>query len=99
MRWVLERREVRMPRWFFLTLAETGLSLVLIQAQYPARPPAVPKETLPPVLTPWEMVDTHTRQNDNRPFPSHRVIGNVFYVGTADYASFLIASDRGHIFI
>lgn len=85
-----------MARWLFLSLT----CLTAIQAQPgPARPPAVPKETLPPVLTPWEMVDSHTRQNDNRAFPPHRVIGNVYYVGTADYASFLITSDQGHIFI
>ena len=31
--------------------------------------------------------------------PAHHVIGNVYYVGTADYASFLITSEQGHILI
>src|SRR5207249_1044233 len=35
----------------------------------------------------------------NLPFPPHRIIGNVFYVGTNQLASYLITSDRGHILI
>lgn len=57
---------------------------------------AVPKEPLPPILTPWEITPT---VNDNAAFPGHKVIGNVYFVGTADYASFLITSDQGHILI
>jgi metallo-beta-lactamase class B len=33
------------------------------------------------------------------PFPAHRVIGNVFYVGSKDLASYLIATPEGHILI
>jgi metallo-beta-lactamase class B len=56
----------------------------------------VPKETLGPVLTPWEITPT---VGDNDAFPSYKVIGNVYYVGTQDYASFLITSPEGHILI
>ena len=56
----------------------------------------MPKEPLPPILTPWEITPT---VNDNAAFPGHKVIGNVYFVGTADYASFLITSDQGHILI
>ena len=40
-------------------------------------------------------------QNDRwtRPFPGHRVIGNLYAVGTYDLASFLITSQDGHILI
>ena len=69
---------------------------VLVQAQ-PNRP-SIPKDTLPPILLPWE-ADVHTKDVDNKPFPPHRVIGNVYYVGTAGYASFLVTSDHGHILI
>ena len=34
-----------------------------------------------------------------RPFPGHRVIGNLYAVGTYDLASFLITSQDGHILI
>lgn len=60
---------------------------------------AIPKETLAPVLTPWEIAPPRTREANNSAFPPHRVIGNVYFVGTADYASFLITSDQGHILI
>src|ERR1700719_4302783 len=35
----------------------------------------------------------------HEPFPAHRVIGNVYYVGSKDLASYLIATSEGHIFI
>ena len=34
-----------------------------------------------------------------RPFEAHRVIGNLYYVGTYDLACYLITSDEGHILI
>ena len=34
-----------------------------------------------------------------RPFPGHRVIGNLYAVGSYDLAVFLITSDEGHILI
>jgi metallo-beta-lactamase class B len=33
------------------------------------------------------------------PFPAHRIIGPVYYVGTADLACFLITTPKGHILI
>src|SRR5262249_36566623 len=33
------------------------------------------------------------------PFPAHRVIGNVYYVGSKDLASYLITTPQGHILI
>src|SRR5580658_385921 len=34
-----------------------------------------------------------------KPFPAHRVIGNVYYVGTYDLACFLITTPKGNILI
>jgi metallo-beta-lactamase class B len=34
-----------------------------------------------------------------KPFPAHRIIGNVHYVGTAELACFLITTPEGHILI
>ncbi len=79
-----------------LCAALAASTFVSLQAQ-PIRP-AVPRDTLPPVLLPWDS-ETHTKDVDNQPFPSHKIIGNLYYVGTADYASFLITSDQGHILI
>jgi CubicO group peptidase (beta-lactamase class C family)/glyoxylase-like metal-dependent hydrolase (beta-lactamase superfamily II) len=33
------------------------------------------------------------------PFPAHNVIGNVYYVGSKDLATYLITTDEGHILI
>lgn len=33
------------------------------------------------------------------PFPGHQVVGNLYYVGTADLGVFLVTSDDGHILI
>ncbi|HSP66946.1 MAG TPA: subclass B3 metallo-beta-lactamase [Bryobacteraceae bacterium] len=35
----------------------------------------------------------------NTPFPAHKVIGNVYYVGSSELASFLITTPQGHILI
>ncbi len=32
-------------------------------------------------------------------FPAHRVVGNVYYVGSKDLASYLITTPEGHILI
>ncbi len=62
-----------------------------------------PTEPVPPIIVPFEPggseVHLHTRELDSRPFPPHRMIGNVYYVGQADYISYLITSDQGHILI
>ncbi len=35
----------------------------------------------------------------HEPFPAHRVIGNVYHVGSKDLASYLITTSQGHILI
>lgn len=35
----------------------------------------------------------------NAPFPPHRVIGNVYYVGSEQLASFLVTTPEGHILV
>jgi len=35
----------------------------------------------------------------SQPFPPHKVIGNVYYVGTSELSSFLITTPQGHILI
>ena len=39
------------------------------------------------------------RENWTRPFPGHRVIGNLYAVGTYDLAVFLVTSSEGHFLI
>jgi len=35
----------------------------------------------------------------DEPFPAHRVVGNVYYVGSKELASYLIATPEGHLLI
>lgn len=43
----------------------------------------------------------HTKANDAwlQPFPAHRIAGNLYYVGSRDLASYLVATPEGHILI
>jgi metallo-beta-lactamase class B len=38
-------------------------------------------------------------QSGDGPFPPHKIIGNIYYVGSAELASFLITTPQGHILI
>src|SRR5262245_36628705 len=38
-------------------------------------------------------------QANDRPFPPHRIVGNVYYVGSQDLSSYLITTTNGHILI
>jgi metallo-beta-lactamase class B len=64
---------------------------------------AIPIHELPPVIVPWELggpeFALHTKEQDSAAFPAHGMIGNVWYVGQADNASYLITTAQGHILI
>jgi len=55
--------------------------------------------TLRSLLLPALAVAQLFAQADDPPFPPHRVIGNIYYVGSTNLASFLITTPRGHILI
>jgi metallo-beta-lactamase class B len=40
-----------------------------------------------------------SREDQLAPFPPHRIVGNLYYVGTRSLASFLVATPDGHILI
>jgi len=40
-----------------------------------------------------------TREERNKPFPAHKVIGNIYFVGTDDLGAYLVTSPEGHILI
>jgi metallo-beta-lactamase class B len=42
---------------------------------------------------------TGGRDAMNRPFPPHKIIGNIYFVGTENLGSFLITTPEGHILI
>src|SRR5579871_6549152 len=55
----------------------------------------------PHVWTPQELFTRNvgTKEDQERPFPPHKMIGNLYYVGTGSLASFLIATPEGLILI
>src|SRR6478752_6180424 len=40
-----------------------------------------------------------TKEDQDTAFPPHKIIGNLYYVGTRSLASFLITTPQGHILI
>ena len=78
-------------------------STIAILGQETGDPIAYPTHPLPPIVVPWELggpkYKLHTRDQDSASFPAHQIIGNVYYVGQADYASYLITTPEGHILI
>ena len=40
-----------------------------------------------------------TKEQQNKPFPPHKIVGNLYYVGTESLASFLIVTPAGDILI
>ncbi len=55
----------------------------------------------PKVWTPQELFQRNigTREQQDAQFPPHKVIGNIYYVGTETLASFLITTPQGHILV
>src|SRR4051794_4045579 len=53
------------------------------------------------VWTPQELFQRNigTREQQDKQFPPHRMIGNIYYVGTETLASFLITTPQGHILV
>lgn len=86
--------------WLISLCIGGALGAGVLQAQVGER---FPQEPVPPIIVPFEPggaeVDQHTRELDSRPFPPHKAIGNIYYIGMADYGSWLITSDEGHILI
>jgi len=52
-------------------------------------------------LTPQELFQRNvgSREQQERQFPPHKIIGNVYYVGTETLAAFLITTPQGHILV
>ena len=55
---------------------------------------------IPACLLLFKAATAHAQPEEwSRPFPGHRVIGNLYSVGTWDLGCFLVTSDEGHILI
>ena len=62
---------------------------------------AAPFAQAPRVWTPDELFRRNigTREDQDTAFPPHKIIGNLYYVGTRTLASFLVTTPQGHILI
>jgi metallo-beta-lactamase class B len=68
------------------------LALVLLAAaSLPAQIPQTPEDLIARNLGPRDQV--------NKPFPAHKIAGNLYYVGSQALATFLIATPEGDILI
>jgi metallo-beta-lactamase class B len=77
----------------------TALALISVMAAWVASPAA----QQPPgkVWTQEEMFrrNVGTREDQRAPFPPHKIIGNLYYVGTRSLAAFLVSTSQGLILI
>jgi metallo-beta-lactamase class B len=62
---------------------------------------ALPAAQAPRVWTPDELFRRNigTREDQDTAFPPHKIIGNLYYVGTRSLGSFLVTTPQGHILI
>jgi metallo-beta-lactamase class B len=53
------------------------------------------------ILTPQELFQRNvgTREQQENQFPPHKIIGNIYYVGTETLAAFLVTTPQGHILV
>lgn len=94
---------------FKLTLARVSLLLAALGAV-----PAAAQVSAPEPPGGWPTVTVHGEtwtqasllqrnlggpSDQSTAFPPHRVVGNIYYVGTASLATYLIATPQGHILI
>jgi metallo-beta-lactamase class B len=78
-----------------------AVELALLSAFVSGAGFAVSAAQAPKVWTPDELFRRNigTREDQDTAFPPHKMIGNLYYVGTRSLASFLIATPDGHILI
>jgi len=76
-----------MPLRLLPSLLAAILSAALLWAQAPH------------VWTPQELFTRNvgTKEDQDRQFPPHKMIGNLYYVGTTSLSSFLLATPEGRI--
>ena len=75
---------------------------VVAEFEHPAQgrggpPPVVSEKAAPEIMS--EDPQTEQRTQDRVGFPGHKIIGNLYYVGTVTLSSFLINTPAGNIVI
>jgi metallo-beta-lactamase class B len=92
---------MKMFRFLFAVLFALSMSLTTQGAQAPApgrgAPPVVSEQATPEIMN--EDPQTEQRSQDRVGFPGHKIVGNLYYVGTVTLCSFLITTPAGNIVI
>ena len=94
-------------RWLFLLVfvLSTTLAVIMLLLQAPAQAQDGGRGGPPPQAVPLseevanEDPQTATMRNDRMDFPPFKIIGNLYYVGTAFCGSYLITTPMGNILI
>ena len=62
---------------------------------------AAQQQQQPKVWTPQDLFQRNvgTTEQQSKQFPPHKVIGNIYYVGTETLSSYLITTPQGHILV
>ena len=83
----------------FVFVVTVSVTILPAEAQGQGRgaPPVVVPTPTPEVMN--EDPQTETLRNDRMGFPAFKIIGNVYYVGTAFASSYLITTPEGNIVI
>ena len=86
----------------FIALLLTATVAARLPAQAAAQgrggpPPVVSEKATPEIMN--EDPQTEQRSQDRVGFPGHKIIGNLYYIGTVTLSSFLITTPQGNIVI
>src|SRR6476469_4366041 len=88
--------------WIVAAGGLAALAAAVVHAQRGAGPADRPSVTVKGrTYTPASILARNmgTAEDQETVFPPHRIVGNVYYVGTRTLSSFLIATPQGHILI
>jgi len=88
--------------WIVAAGGLAALAAAVVHAQRGAGPADRPSVTVKGrTYTPASILARNmgTAEDQETAFPPHRIVGNVYYVGTRTLSSFLIATPQGHILI
>jgi metallo-beta-lactamase class B len=93
---------MKMFRFVFTVLFSVSVSLTSLAGHAVAQgrggpPPVVSEQATPEIMN--EDPQTEQRSQDRVGFPAHKIIGNLYYIGTVTLSSFLITTPAGNIVI
>jgi metallo-beta-lactamase class B len=91
----------RWKRLIFLVVIALGASANPLPAQNPGQPDHPAVTVHGQTYTPRSILARNmgTREDQETAFPPHKVIGNIYYVGTRTLSSFLVVTPQGNILI